>query len=123
MVYREPCARYRSLRFMAGQFSFRNAGALVHGPLSEVLTMHYVYVFLSQKDNKFYIGLANNLERRISEHYNGEVVSTKARRPLKLIFYEAYLNEKDAVRREDYFKTSKGKRTLRLMLKDFLSHP
>jgi putative endonuclease len=85
--------------------------------------MHYVYVLLSQKDNKFYIGLTNNLERRISEHYNGEVVSTKARRPLKLIFYEAYLNEKDAVRREDYFKTSKGKRTLRLMLKDFLSHP
>jgi len=57
----------------------------------------------------------------MSQHSNGEVVSTKARRPLDLIFYEAYLNEKDAVRREDYFKTTKGKRTLKLMLKEFLS--
>ena len=83
--------------------------------------MHFVYILLSQKDNKFYIGLSNNLERRMSQHSNGEVTSTKARRPLDLIFYEAYLNERDAVRREDYFKTTKGKRTLRLMLKEFLS--
>jgi putative endonuclease len=83
--------------------------------------MHYVYILLSQKDHKFYIGLTNNLERRMSQHSNGEVVSTKVRRPLDLIFYEAYLNEKDAVRREDYFKTTKGKRTLKLMLKEFLS--
>lgn len=83
--------------------------------------MHYVYILLSQKDHKFYIGLTNNLERRMSQHSNGKVISTKARRPLDLIFYEAYLNEKDAVRREDYFKTNKGKRTLKLMLKEFLS--
>ena len=82
---------------------------------------HYVYILQSEKDNKFYIGLTNNLKRRVEEHHNGEVVSTKGRRPFKLIFYEAYLNEKDAVRREDYFKTSPGKRTLRLMLKEFLS--
>jgi len=82
---------------------------------------YYVYIFLSKKDNKFYIGLTNNLERRLKEHHNGEVLSTKGRRPFELIFYEAYLNEKDAVRREDYFKTSKGKRTLRLMLKEYLS--
>ena len=83
--------------------------------------MHFVYILLSQKDHKFYIGLTNNLERRMFQHSNGEVVSTKGRRPLDLIFYEAYLNEKDAARREDYFKTNKGKRTLKLMLKEFLS--
>ncbi len=83
---------------------------------------HYVYVLQSKKDNKFYIGLTNNLKRRIRQHSNGEVVSTKGRRPLKLIFYEAYIEEKDAVRREDYFKTSKGKRTLKLMLREFLKN-
>ena len=57
----------------------------------------------------------------MKQHRIGEVASTKARRPLRLIFYEAYLEEKDAVRREDYFKTSKGKRTLRLMLKEYLN--
>lgn len=83
--------------------------------------MYYVYILQSEIDNKFYIGLTNNLNRRLEEHHRGEVSSTKARRPLKLIFYEAYLNEKDAVRREDYFKTTKGKRIIRLMLKEYLS--
>lgn len=82
--------------------------------------MFYVYILQSKKDDKFYIGLTNNVERRIAEHNAGEVLSTKGRRPFELIFYEAYLNEKDAVRREDYFKTSKGKKTIKLMLKEYL---
>mgnify|MGYP007002385171 FL=1 len=49
------------------------------------------------------------------------VNATKNRLPVKLIFYEAYLNKYDAIRREDYFKTSKGKQTLRNMLKKYLS--
>lgn len=93
---------------------------MVHPKRSRFM-FYYTYILLSEKDNKFYIGLTRNLKRRIEQHNEGEVPSTKARRPLKLIFYEAYLNEKDAVRREDYLKTSKGKRTLKLMLKDFLS--
>ena len=82
--------------------------------------MHYVYVLQSEKDKKFYIGLTNNLKRRLEEHHQGKVSSTKGRRPLKLIFYEAYLNEKDAVRREDYLKTTSGKRALKIMLKNYL---
>ena len=38
---------------------------------------------------------------------------------MKLIFYEAYLSENDARRRELYLKTTKGKRTLKLMLEDY----
>lgn len=83
--------------------------------------MNFVYVLQSQKDNKFYIGFTHNLEKRVKEHNNGEVQSTKPRIPLKLIFYEAYLNEKDALRRGDYFKTTKGKRTLKIMLKEYLN--
>ncbi len=43
--------------------------------------------------------------------------STAPRRPLHLIFYEAYLNKNDATRREKYFKTTKGKRALKIMLR------
>jgi putative endonuclease len=50
----------------------------------------------------------------------GKNVSTKNRRPLELIFYEAFPNKFDALRRESYFKTSKGKATLKQMLKEFL---
>jgi putative endonuclease len=82
--------------------------------------MHYLYILLSLKDNKFYIGATNNLKRRFKENNNGEVLSTKGRRPLKLIYYSAFLNEKDAVASEKYFKTTRGKQRIRKMLENYL---
>ena len=82
--------------------------------------IHFVYILQSEKDKKFYIGYTANLKKRIQEHRDGDVDSTKYRRPLKLIFYEAYLNQKDALRREDYFKTTAGKRALKIMLRNYL---
>lgn len=82
--------------------------------------MYYVYVLLSKKDKNFYVGFTDNLRRRITQHKNSEVKSTKSRLPLMLIFYEAYLNKNDALRRERYLKTKKGRTTLRAMLKEYL---
>jgi len=47
-------------------------------------------------------------------------LSTKYYAPFDLLFYEAYQNIKDAKRREKYLKTTKGKTTLRSMLKEAL---
>jgi putative endonuclease len=80
----------------------------------------YVYVLLSLKDDKFYIGFTNDLKRRLKEHNSGKNISTKSRRPLTLIYYEAHLSKSDAERREKYFKTTKGKSTLRQMLRESL---
>lgn len=79
-------------------------------------------VVLSLKDNKFYIGYTANIDQRINQHINGEVSSTKERRPLKLIYYETYFNKFDALKRERYFKTTKGKAVLRNMLKNSLKN-
>jgi putative endonuclease len=81
---------------------------------------YYVYVLRSLKDAKFYTGYTTDLRKRFKEHQDGIVTSTKSRIPFELIFYEAYRNEYDAMRREKYLKTSKGKNTLRQMLKEFL---
>lgn len=75
-----------------------------------------VYVLLSQKDNKFYIGYTTNLHERLTSHITGNSKATEARRPFTLIFCEYYLSKHDATRREKYFKTSVGKKILRLML-------
>jgi len=83
--------------------------------------MYYTYVLLSQKDKKFYIGYTKNLRKRYRKHQNGEVFSTKPRLPVKLIFYEAYLNKYDALRRERYLKSTKGRTTIRSMLREYLS--
>ncbi|MBU1132095.1 GIY-YIG nuclease family protein [Patescibacteria group bacterium] len=84
---------------------------------------YYVYILLSEKDNGFYVGFTGDLRQRIGSHFRGEVFATKPRLPLKLIFYEAYLNKYDALRREKYLKTSKGRTTLRSMLKEYLELP
>jgi putative endonuclease len=82
--------------------------------------MYYVYVLRSQLDGKLYIGYTTNLRNRIQEHNSGEVTSTKPRRPLELIFYEGYKSLEDAKRRERYLKTTKGKSSLNMMLRNSL---
>lgn len=67
-----------------------------------------------------YIGFTTDLDRRLLEHFQGRSKSTAPRRPLMLIFCEYYLSEWDARRREKYFKTTSGKKTLKLMLRESL---
>ena len=83
--------------------------------------MYYVYVIQSQKDKKFYTGYTSHLQNRFREHNAGRVPSTKGRGPLALIYYEACLNEQDALAREKYLKSGMGKRYLKNRLKRFLS--
>ncbi len=63
---------------------------------------YIVYVLESEKDKKFYTGYTKDIELRFEQHQNGEVDSTKNRRPLNLIYFEACLNRGDATRREKY---------------------
>ena len=81
--------------------------------------MYFAYILLLKNTN-LYAGYTDNLKRRLSEHLAGKVKSTRNRRPLKLIYYEAFVSKEDARRREKYFKTTKGKSTLRLMLRETL---
>ena len=76
----------------------------------------YIYVLLSVSTKFIYVGFTSNVRKRLNEHNLKQVPSTKYYAPLRLIHYEAYLNRKDAIRREKYLKTSKGKTTLRTML-------
>jgi putative endonuclease len=66
--------------------------------------MFYVYIIRSNKDGNLYFGSTNNLKRRLKEHNNGLVFSTKSRKPFDLIYYEAYRSEKDARKRESNLK-------------------
>lgn len=80
--------------------------------------MFYVYVLLSERDSKLYIGYCNDLKQRIKKHLNGFVSSTKNRRPLKLVYYEAYKEGSDAKRREKYLKGGNGHAGLKIQLQD-----
>lgn len=75
-----------------------------------------VYVLFSEKDNMLYTGYTSDLNRRMQQHHSGESPNTSKRLPVKLIFCEYYFFKEDAERRENYFKTSAGKKTLKIML-------
>lgn len=81
--------------------------------------MFYVYILL-EKNGQLYTGFSADLRLRIKEHNSGKVESTKDRRPLKLIHYEAYTLESDARRREKYLKTTEGKMFLKQQIRDLL---
>lgn len=85
------------------------------------MKFYYIYVLKSDKDNNFYTGYTEDLKSRFEQHKKGLVVSTKYRRPLKLIYSEACLSKKDAMHREKYLKTYNGKLFLRNRLKSYLT--
>ncbi len=83
--------------------------------------MYYVYVLISDVDNQFYVGFTNDLRMRMGAHAKGSVDSTRNRRPLKLVYYEACLELKDALRREKYLKTTWGKRYLKSRIQNYIN--
>jgi len=83
--------------------------------------MFYTYVLMSKKDGDFYTGYTKDLKVRFEQHNNGQVDSTRERRPLELIYYEACLNQKDATHREKYLKTYHGKMFIKRRLKSYLT--
>ena len=83
--------------------------------------MYYSYVLQSEKDGKFYTGFTSNLKLRFEQHNKGLVRTTRDRRPLRLIYYEACLDQKDATKREKYLKTHHGKMFLKKRLKSYLT--
>ena len=82
---------------------------------------YFVYVLLSLKDGKKYTGYTKDLSSRFEAHQKGKVMSTKHRRPLKLIYFEGCLTQADALKREKYLKTHYGKMYLGNRLKSYLS--
>jgi putative endonuclease len=77
--------------------------------------MFYVYILLLNNGN-LYTGFTTDLKKRYPQHQSGGVESTRNRRPVKLVHYEAYVLEEDARRREKFLKTSDGKLFLRRQL-------
>jgi len=69
--------------------------------------MHYIYSLKCKDD--FYVGCTNNLQGRLERHINGQVLATKNRRPLELIFYFAINDKYKAFEFEKYLKSGSGR--------------
>ena len=72
---------------------------------SRVLNDYYVYVMTNWNNKVMYIGVTNNLPRRVYEHRNGIVEGfTKRYNVHKLVYYEAFHDVNDAIACEKKLK-------------------
>lgn len=81
--------------------------------------LYYVYVLQSQRDKNFYIGFTTNLRNRVNDHNSGWNISTRYRKPLKLIYFEGYLNKRDALGREKFLKSGSGMRYIKKQMRHY----
>ena len=81
--------------------------------------MFYFYVLQFKSNKKLYKGLTGDLRKRMADHRSGQSDFTSRNGEFNLIFYEAYLNKKDAIEAEKYFKSGHGREVLREKLKNY----
>ena len=79
--------------------------------------MYHVYALKSEERNYIYVGLTNDVDRRLLEHNRGYNRTTKPYLPFVLIHQETFETRKEARFREKYLKGGSGKKLLRSLLK------
>jgi len=77
---------------------------------------YFVYVLISEKDGKFYIGISRDPRERLKAHNRGETKSTKGRRPFKLTYTEKIGDRSKARIREKYLKSGIGREFLKTII-------
>ena len=81
---------------------------------------YYVYL-LEDRGGSIYIGCTSDLHKRMQEHKNGKVYSTKRMSSMQLVYFEAYRLKEDAFKREKHLKYyGSGLRNLKLRLRNSL---
>ncbi len=81
---------------------------------------YFVYVLKSLRDGKTYVGTSEKLPfSRLKEHNLGSNTWTKNHRPFELIYFESYVCQEDAIRREKYLKSGIGNKLVGLIRDNF----
>ena len=75
-----------------------------------------VYAIYDKFCNEIYVGLTNNLDRRIKEHTRGQTQYTKKVVNINLIYTEEFVNYKNARKKEIYLKSGCGKEFLKTLI-------
>ncbi len=81
------------------------------------IRMKKLYVIESESSGELYVGICEDVEKRITEHKNGKNRYTKGLRPWKLLLVEEYNDWKEAREKEKFYKSGFGKEKLKEKLK------
>ena len=76
----------------------------------------FVYILQSMKDFSFYIGQCDDLDWRMSKHFEGMSKYTASKRPLRLVYFEMYESRSDAIKREREIKGKKSRKYIEWLI-------
>ena len=79
---------------------------------------YHIYVLRSSSTNKLYVGQTNNLELRVDTHNKGVSRYTNKRGPWKLIYSEEFASRSEALKREMFLKSGKGRELIKTIIKE-----
>lgn len=80
---------------------------------------YYVYILASKRNGTLYIGLTNNLDRRVLEHKEGVGGKFTSKYHVHmLVYFECYDYVWDAIKREKQLKKYKRQWKINLIEKD-----
>ena len=63
-----------------------------------------------------YVGCTNELNRRLHEHNSGKSKFTNKYKPWQIIYFEETTSQKEALKREEYYKSSAGRKKIKAIL-------
>ena len=79
--------------------------------------IYYAYVLRSTVKDILYKGSTEDLQRRLLEHNSGMVNFTSKYLPWELVYWETFPTRTEAIKREKFFKSGKGRALLRELIK------
>jgi len=83
--------------------------------------MYKIYALFYRKQNRIYVGMTSNIERRVKEHRIGKNKSTKNRGDFFPIIIDECKDRVTARKRELYWKSGCGKERLKKYRKNQLN--
>ena len=82
------------------------------------MKQYYIYILTNQYHTVFYVGVTNNLIRRVYEHKNKLVKGFTAKYNInKLVYYEVFSDVRDAIYREKQIKSWSRKKKIEMIEK------
>lgn len=84
------------------------------------LMSFYVYILQSMKDGSYYVGQCEDLDARMSKHFDGMSKYTANKRPLRLRYFEMLPTRTDAIKREKEIKRKKSRKYIDALIENWL---
>ncbi|MFK7933932.1 MAG: GIY-YIG nuclease family protein [Saprospiraceae bacterium] len=77
---------------------------------------HFIYILYSESKDKYYVGAAENVDKRLERHNAGASKSTKSGRPWKVVHTEEFDTKTEALKREIQIKKKKSRKYIEWLI-------